>query len=260
MITGLVSNCWNVQLQSGRSLQSLIQAACDDGLCDIELRQGSLGEYENEQLQPDVDQLARLASVFPQVRLNLAIDVPFLGVFRSADQRMFDTAVLAARQLSTQCPHLRLVDLKTDFRFASERACEQLQKLALSAAESGVLLSIEHSRQAWSLFCEVSAQVPDVKLCLDPCNLAMLQPDLDLLGAVRSLPMDRVSMLHIKQCVSHADSIRVLSDLSDGLVPWPEVLQVMRDSGYTGPVLLETAPAAGIDVLLRDARRVVAGW
>ena len=257
-ITGVVSNCWDAQLKSGTSLQLLIERAVADGLSDIELRQGSLGNCEDSSLIPVATKLDSLASGVPETRLNLAIDIPFLSHMSDREAALFQESLVAAQALSPTQPHLRMVDLTTALRFDVEHASRQLRSLQEEAAIAGVRLSIEHSRQNWEQFGRVMETVPETCLCLDPCNLLMLEPDLGAIRIIGELDQQRISMLHVKQFVRRSDRPQVLPNLAAGIVPWQEVIRTVENMHYSGPVMLETAPGEDIDVLFKETRDMFA--
>ena len=112
---GLVSNCWKLQLDAGAELDALIAEAEWRGLSVIELRQTSLGVYEEgPNFIPNAARLADLSKQFPCVQFNIALSLPCLSGNLSPDDPMFVAGRNAAAALAGQRePHLRLVDLQT---------------------------------------------------------------------------------------------------------------------------------------------------
>lgn len=249
---GLVSNCWKVQLDSGMPLDSLISESVRRGLKVIELRQGSLGDYETEQVfVPRADRLSELARRFPDARFNVALSQPCLG----GELRREDSLFLAGRSAASalvngQRPHLRLVDLQTPAGQCSdssvEAAARGLVELTEAMIEVEGVLSIEHARQPWPWFDSVmnaawqrlGEQCCRLRLCFDPCNLLLTERIEDVANIVESVRPEDVSMIHVKQ---RKDG-QVQSTLGDGDLDWPRLWETLRRRGHAGPVLFEIAP------------------
>ncbi|TXT36403.1 MAG: hypothetical protein FD138_997 [Planctomycetota bacterium] len=251
-LLGLVSNCWKIQLDSGVELDLLIAEALRRGLKAIELRQGSLGEYEAEAEDvPQAERLAELARRFPEVRFNIALSLPCLSGGLSTSDFLFHAGRAAAVALGNgQPPHLRLVDLQT--------RSEQCMESSVDAATSGLVelteammevegvLSIEHSRQPWPWFESVMQSAwqrlgerrSRLRLCFDPCNLLLTEQAEDVAGIVDSVRPEDVSMIHVKQ----RRGGRVQPDVGDGDLEWPRLLEILRRRGQSAPVLFEVAP------------------
>ena len=115
MKLGIVTNCWNTQLQSGTSLSELIEQATKQDYHVFELRQGACGHYENrDSLYPQEDRLTELPQQFPDCRFNIALGLPFLSSRIVEFDALLSAGCRAACSLSgNHEPHLRLVDLHT---------------------------------------------------------------------------------------------------------------------------------------------------
>lgn len=270
---GLVSNCWKVQLDSGTQLDSLITAAVQRGMTVIELRQGSLGEYEaGPTCVPQADRLAELACRFPDVRFNVALSWPCLGGELSREESLFLAGRSSAISLANgQPPHLRLVDLQTRpeqcLESSIESAARGLVELTEAMIEVEGILSIEHSQQSWSWFDSVmhaarrrlGERSSRLRLCFDPCNLLLTERAENVASIVESVEPKDVSMIHVKQ---RRDG-QVQPYFGDGDLDWPKLLETLRRRGHSGPVLFEIAPHVevwvnlenGIARLLRAAAR-----
>ena len=245
MIAGLVSNCWQVQLSAGEELDDLIAEAERRNLRVIELRQGCLGSFETGEFDtPDVSRLSELPQRFPSVCFNVAMSVPFLGSVSPASRNLLDVGRRAAVAVAGNGrPHLRLVDLESPFDVNPDRAHDNLVELAHSMAPFDGMLSVEHSWQQWDGLLRAFRSARDtlggqqnrLKICFDPCNLRMAEESIDLATAARSLSLDEVSMVHLKQCRENC----VLPSLSDGGVNWGRIGQVLNDMKYDGPALFE---------------------
>ncbi len=249
---GLVSNCWKVQLDSGSGLDSLIAEAVQRELTVIELRQGSLGEYESETtFVPQADRLADLARRFRDVRFNVALSLPCLkGALSRVDSLFLAGRSAAVALANEQSPHLRLVDLQTRPEQCSELSVEAAAHGVVELTEAMIevegLLSIEHSRQPWPWFDSVmnaarrrlGKRGSRLRLCFDPCNLLLTEQAEEVAGIVESVRPEDVSMIHVKQ---RKDG-QVQPHVGDGDLEWPRLLKTLSQRGHPGPVLFEIAP------------------
>ena len=258
---GVVSNCWQEQLVAGQTIDDLVSRATQEfGFRHVELRQGSLGELENEDRLPDSQALAKLASRFPEVKFDLAVELPIFSQAITREDSRRDRYVDAAAALSG---HLRIVDLGPcpspdaggDWL---NPAAGNLTSLANDLPDG--LVSVEHSVQAWSHFWTVferasSRQPENLKLCFDPANLWLTGNGENAAEITKSVPINSLSMVHLKQ--RRGDS--TLTSFAEGAVDWQSLLRHFVGSGYEGPFLFEIAPscavweelAAGIEFLDR---------
>jgi len=260
---GLVSNCWKLQLDSGIALDSLIAEAVRRSLTVIELRQGSLGEYESGVMcVPQADRLSALARRFPDVRFSLALSLPCLSVAPLRDQPLFLAGRSAAMSLANGAsPHLRLVDLQTRPEQCSESliepAAHRLVELTEAMIEVNGILSIEHARQPWPWFDAVMKvarrrlghRSSRLRLCFDPCNLLLTERAEDVAGIVASVEPEYVSMIHVKQRANG----QVQPDIGDGDLDWPELLNVLRRRKHIAPILFEVSPHRDVFSNLKSA-------
>ena len=245
---GVVSNCWQTQLADGHPLEDLIDRAVEElGFRHVELRQGSLGTFEDSNRLPDANALAGLAAKFPQVSFDLAVELPLFAKPVRRDDERRQQYLEAAQALSG---HLRIVDL-TPYP-ASEATDESLaittaNLSSLASDLSDGLVSVEHAVQPWSQFWPAfeSARAKHeatLKLCYDPANL-WLTGDGEQAGAItRSIPVESLSMVHLKQRRGNS----TLPSFVDGDVDWPPLLRVFVDSNYSGPFLFEIAPSGSV--------------
>jgi sugar phosphate isomerase/epimerase len=261
MISGLVSNCWNWELENGKSLVDLIQEAVERGFTYVELRQYSLGsEFETEGT-PQPAQFQRLGEQFPGVEFDLAIALPFLDASSAwVESPLFQASREACVLLAgdQQPPHLRLVDLSTTEDEANQLSAESggqvIADMAEKLLEVGGVLSIEHSIQRWTVFrsafdaarAALSRRGLDnttLQICFDPCNLLLpTQERPDAEQVTRSLTIDQVSMIHFKQRITGAPSPSV----SDGEIDWSSVCTAIAERKLEVPFLLEIPGGEGI--------------
>ena len=248
MIPGIVSNCWQWQLEQGTALEDLLGQALDRGCLAVELRQTCLGSFEErEGFVPKVSALGRLAERFPEVRFDLALAFPFLGAGGVVEDPLFQTGVDAARALAGRFrPHLRLVDLTTTgemLRGRELQAAHEVARLAEPLADAGGWLSLEHARQPWTRFTRVmfearrllGSRSSHLRLCYDPVNLLFASDRPDPAEVVRSLDAAHLSMVHLKQF--RAGELQ--TSIEDGEIDWETQISSLAQYGYDGPALFE---------------------
>ena len=245
---GVVSNCWQSQLVDGQPLENLIGRAVDElGFRHIELRQGSLGAFEDSDRLPDADALASLSSQFPLVSFDLAVELPVFAEPVGQNNNLRQRYLEAARALSG---HLRIVDLSPCP--ASDVTAEWFAMAAgnltsLTTELSDGLVSIEHSIQPWSRFWPAfeSARAKHegtLKLCYDPANLWLTGDGTHAAEITRSIPVKSLSMVHLKQ--RRGDS--TLPSFTEGDVDWLSQLSILAETDYGGPFLFEIAPSEAV--------------
>lgn len=248
MIPGIVSNCWQRQLERGIALEDLLDQALDRGYLAVELRQTCLGSFEQrEGFVPRVSALGRLAERFPDIRFDLALAFPFLSPGEAVENSLFKAGVDAARALAGRFPpHLRLVDLETTgemLRGREPQAAREVARLAESLADAGGWLSLEHARQPWTSFNRVMGEArrllgsrsDPLRLCYDPVNLLFASDRPDPAEVVRSLDAASVSMVHLKQFQSGA----LQTSIEAGEIDWEAQISGLARHGYKGPALFE---------------------
>ncbi len=251
MIPGIVSNCWQRQLEWGTALEDLLSQALDRGFRAVELRQTCLGSFEEpEGFVPKVSALGRLADRFRSIRFDLALAFPFLGPGGVVEDSLFQIGVDAARALSGRFhPHLRLVDLATTGELLQGnelRVAHQVVRLAEPMADAGGWLSLEHSRQPWTRFTRVMSEARrllgsrsgHLRLCYDPVNLLFAADRPDPSQVVRGLDASSLSMVHLKQFQAG----ELQPSLGDGEIDWKAQISGLGRHGYNGPALFEIRP------------------
>lgn len=255
-VIGIVSNCWRVQFDQGQSLFSLISEASQRGFRAIELRQGSLGEFESVVAEAANSESARnclrlLREQFPEIEFDLAASLPIFGEAIAVDDPRFRDALAATQCVaSAESPHLRLVDITTRTRDLDELsiqcAASNLSKMTERLIEVGGRLSVEHAYQSWSSFRAVlnaarfslGRHADRLRCCFDPCNLLLTESSAKIPSIVESVARSEVSMIHLKQSCNG----QILTDLSDGQLSWDLLLHSLKGRGHQGPWLFEVAP------------------
>ena len=242
--TGIVSNCWNFYLQNNVGLRDLIGHAADLEMRDIELRQGSMGDLEPTHHDPHLHELKAIAQAHHHCRFDYAMSFPFFsGSFDSSACEL-----QLGRDVALACgngdAHLRLVDVISDNDMAEAnltKTVESLVQVADDLDDDGIRLTIEHSFQTWDIFWPVfqearqRSQTGNLWLCFDPANLSLSREAERMMEIVDMIDKSEISMLHVKQ----ANSGVIETELCDGDVPWPRVVQEFLKSGYHGPIMFE---------------------
>lgn len=273
---GLVSNCWKMQLDAGTSLNRLIEQAVAESFRFVELRQGCLGDCEDSETRlPHADSLQKLAQNFPEITFDLAVELPVFSEFIDVSSEMVEALLLGALALSAnQRPaHLRIVDLVSrdvprkrlaadtaNSTFSLEDVVDSLLNLKAQLPEG--IVSVEHSFQPWSRFRQVfeaagsqrNSSRDSVKICYDPCNLWLTNDGENANEITEQLPVEWLSMVHLKQRVGGSISTR----LEQGDVDWVRQLELLSRANYSGPFLFETAPSDDVWKRLHDSRDYLA--
>lgn len=227
IVAGIVSNCFQHLLNSGWSLEQILEQARHAGFSRLELRHGALGNAATAdgRFQPDV--LHELANRFPELSLTPAVGLPCLTNPLPADaQRLWDSALNAAEALAVTGPRrLRVVDLDTMVRTTEElqRARSAIAARIADCRRRDIRLSLENARIGWSLFeslltCDSPPGMSDqgIELCFDPCNQAVVEAAVELPELIRRASRYSWSMLHIKQAAGG----RVLDRMGPGVLNW----------------------------------------
>ena len=225
----------------------------DGGAAHIELRQSSMGEYEEgagEDWRPATDKLGRLARTFPAVSFNLAIACPCLTEGLAPSSPFFQASLEAARVLGgASSPMLRMVDLaRFDSPWETEGdvspAAASVAALADEAARHEVRLFLENSGQpirSMELLVTEARKamtvesVPYLGLCVDSINSMRADPGSDPVAEIETLPRDHISMVHFKQTRDGQPQ----PTLGEGDLDYPRLLKVLETKGYDGLAVLE---------------------
>lgn len=145
-------------------------------------------------------------------------------------------------------------DPDVGYRHGLDQARRRLAGLARLAARVGVRLAVQlhhgtlHSSAA--LAVRLTEDLPDVWFYADPGNQVKEGSEdwrlmLDLLGA-------RVACVGVKNAAWSGDRFEWQPFAEGGVVPWPSILQDLRDRGYGGPLSLHVHyPAADPRVALK---------
>ncbi|MGE0606607.1 MAG: sugar phosphate isomerase/epimerase family protein [Pirellulales bacterium] len=250
MLTGIVSNCWRLQLEGGAKLEELVAEAARQGFQAIELRQGCLGEFEDRESQiPRPAALAELARRFPELRFNLALAWPFFDSEWPLDDPLLSAGLAAAQALAPLpgATHLRLVDVSTDDGAAArdnlELLASRIASIARQLFDGGGKLSLENGRQPWTRMVHLMALTrehaqatgAEICLCYDPANV----PDIAQPAVARQVLADvsrlSLGMVHFKQLRAG----EMQAEVNAGDIDWKVQIQTLSRLGYAGPACLE---------------------
>ena len=261
MIKGIVSNCWRSQLLEGIHLLELLHQAAERRFKIIELRQTCLGRYEQSPDHvPDATALLELPKCFPQLTFIVAVAFPFFSADADPHHPLLRAAVDAAEAVAGPgAPQLRLVDPTAIHQQADpprlERAAQNVAQLTEILVKRGGVLSLENSRQPWKYLRALLNRArmllgPNsayLRLCYDPCNLALASKTPLFDRTTQSLRVSELSTIHSKQLRKG----RLQPTVCDGDVDWSQQLTTLTSLGFPGPLLFELAPDDNIWAHLR---------
>src|SRR5262249_4974594 len=256
MLFGAITNSWRLQLDS-QDLAVLIKEAQARGARHIELRQTCLGQCESgegEHWRPVLSRLEAVVQEFPELSFDLAMAWPCLTEKTDPAGEQFQAALLGAKLVGRQTPHLRLVD-PSGPNHPWEKPADipevalGLADLAREAARQGVTLSIENSglpiRSMALLVREARARLTPAEgqylgLCPDPTNQLRRHPDSDPLAELEALPVDVIKIVHFKQ----ARNGRAHPTVDTGDLDCARMLQILQAKGFAGAAVMEIPPGA----------------
>lgn len=257
MRIGAITNTWQAQL-SITSLPQLVERARRRGAEHVELRQTCLGTFEQgggENWVPDAHGLGRLVRTFPMTTFNLAVAYPCLSSEDPAPSGMFQRALdTAVGMAGSSGPHLRLVDpvrFETPWEAPGDippEAVGSVKELTQSAMGRGAKLSIENAGQpirSMGILVDLvreslsSDEAACLGLCVDPINSLRADPGSDPIAEIEALPLDYLFMVHFKQMVGGA----MHPTVDDGDLDYPRLVNMLKEKGYRGNVVLEIPSA-----------------
>ena len=255
MILGAISNSWKLQL-ANHDLKVLVQEVKARGAGHIELRQSFLGDYvtgAGNAWRPSIQKLAALASDFPGLSFNLAIELPCLSTESNPQAEQFQAALDAAKVLDANAPQLRLVD-RTPFDAAwtaegqvPAMALQQLSRLTQEASQQGVILSIENVGQTIAAMTMLVRMVRNrlhrdagrfLGICPDPANQLPRFPNSDPVAEIESTPTDFLKIVHFKQIRGGKPH----PTIDAGDVDCLRQMRVLKKIGYAGAIVMEIPP------------------
>jgi len=258
MLFGAITNSWRLQLDS-QDLAVLVKEAQARGARHIELRQTCLGQCESgegKHWRPVLSRLEALVQEFPELSFDLAMAWPCLTEKADPAGEQFQAALLGAKLVGRQTPHLRLVD-PAGPNHPWEKL-EDIQEeamgvadLAREAARQGVILSIENSglpiRSMALLVREARARLTPAEgkylgLCPDPTNQLRRYPDSDPLAELEALPADVIKIVHFKQ----ARNGRAHPTVDTGDLDCARMMQILQTKGFQGAAIMEIPPDARV--------------
>ena len=256
MRIGAITNTWQAQL-STTSLPQLVERARRRGAEHVELRQTCLGTFEQgagENWIPDSQGLGRLVRTFPMTTFNLAVAYPCLSSEDPAPSGMFQRALNTAVEMAgSSGPHLRLVDpVRFDAPWEGPgdipAGALGVKDLVQAAVGRGAKLSIENAGQpirSMGILVDVvqeslsPGEAACLGLCVDPINSLRADPGSDPIAEIEALPLEYLFMVHFKQMVAGT----MHPTMDDGDLDYPRLVNMLKEKGYRGNVVLEIPSA-----------------
>lgn len=119
---------------------------------------------------------------------------------------------------------------------------DSIRKLARAAEAKGITLLVENHPGTLALTGEDTAAIvrevghPSVRALYDPANV--LYHSHEAWRETLSRQQGLVAYVHVKDYRVEEDK-RVACPVGEGVVPWPDILRVLRDWGYDGPLSYE---------------------
>jgi hexulose-6-phosphate isomerase len=247
-------------LEATRSIKSAMREAKNKGFEGIELCLALTGELtpkttkrQCEQILKDADKIGiRLASLASGVYWDVSLTDNKASV-RNKAQAITRAYLQKAAWLGVDAvlvvPGAVDVFFKPDapvipYGVVWERSQEQLKALAKTARKLKVTIAIEN---VWNRFL------------LSPVEMAYF---VDSIGSRHvgcyfdvgnvlpfGYPQDwirtlgpRIRRIHFKDFKRDVGNVNGFCDLTEGDVPWPQVMKALKDIGYNGPVTAEMMP------------------
>jgi len=163
--------------------------------------------------------------------------------FADEDGAMRDRALRLAREAAVAAKEMGADNILVPFtnpdsveaELARERWIAGMKEAAPAAEEAGVVYCLENvgtpfANKPEDIIAIVDAiDSPAVKVYYDAGNA--IKSGNDPLRAI-ALLKERIGQVHVKEISGHF--------LGDGIVPWPKIIEALRDIGYSGWFMLET--------------------
>ena len=163
--------------------------------------------------------------------------------FADANEAMRARAVRLAREAAVAAREMGAGNILLPFTnpgsveagLARERWIAGMKESAPAAEEAGVVYCLENVGTSFAdkpediLAIVDAVGSPAVKVYYDAGNA--VSSGYDPLHAI-TLLNKRIGQVHVKEVRGHS--------LGDGIVPWPKIIQALRDIGYSGWFMLET--------------------
>lgn len=261
---GVVTNCFKSLLDRGESLAEICRRCELIGLGYIELRQYSLDCDPRSLSEGDLRlHFEKIRDAVTAIEFDYAIDIPFLsGTLVEAQDDIRDAMAIAESVAGSHRPHIRIVDTTTRGEHAAKRISESVASLVALGQElnsHGIALSVEHAKQPWHVFWEVFVEARQrcgndyLKLCFDPANFALALEMPKLLEVESRLPIEVVSMFHVKQ----SDGPRITTSLGGGDIDWNGQYEFLFQAGYERALMFEMTTS---DEIWNELEAAMATW
>ena len=253
---------WSFQggLEATRPIKSAMQEAKDKGFEGIELCLALTGELtpkttrrQCEQILKDADAIGiSVASLATGVYWDVSLTDDSAAVRRRAraiTEAYLEKAAWLRVDAVLVVPGAVDVFFKPDapvvpYRAVWERSQEQLKALARKAEQLKVVMAVEN---VWNRFLLSPVEMAyfvdsigsDYVACyFDVGNVLPFGYPQDWIRTLGS----RVKRIHMKDFKRAVGNFNGFCDLTEGDVPWAEVMKALKGIGYKGPVTAEMMP------------------
>jgi hexulose-6-phosphate isomerase len=253
---------WSFQggLEATRPIKSAMQEAKDKGFEGIELCLALTGELtpkttrrQCEQILKDADAIGiSVASLATGVYWDVSLTDDSAAVRRRAraiTEAYLEKAAWLKVDAVLVVPGAVDVFFKPDapvvpYRAVWERSQEQLKALARKAEQLKVVMAVEN---VWNRFLLSPVEMAyfvdsigsDYVACyFDVGNVLPFGYPQDWIRTLGS----RVKRIHMKDFKRAVGNFNGFCDLTEGDVPWAEVMKALKEVGYKGPVTAEMMP------------------
>jgi hexulose-6-phosphate isomerase len=255
-------NYWSFQggLEATRPIKSAMQEAKDKGFAGIELCLALTGELtpkttrrQCEQMLKDADAIGiSVASLCTGVYWDVSLTDDSVAVrkrARAITEAYLEKAAWLKVDAVLVVPGAVDVFFKPDapvvpYQAVWQRSQEQLKALAKKAEHLKVVLAVENVWNRFLLSPVEMAYFVDsigsdyVGCYFDVGNVLPFGYPQDWIRTLGS----RIKRIHMKDFKRAVGNFHGFCDLTEGDVPWAEVMKALKEIGYQGPVTAEMMP------------------
>lgn len=201
--------------------------------------------------------------------IEISCLTPYNSYFNDLDDKKRDAEIAAIRRVIDACAYLgaRFIRIYGGNLAAGDTHClpqrrarlvEAMRLLGDCAAEKGVTLAIENHFNTMCVSAKDSCSIvkeighPNVKILYDQANLSFTENE-DYRQAI-AIQQDEVAYMHVKDLVfkqgvafsssevSHPEESKrnvYTRIVGEGVLPWPQILKLVREHGYDGWLSME---------------------
>lgn len=253
---------WSLEggLEATRPIKSAMQEAKDKGFEGIELCLALTGELtpkttrrQCEQILKDADKIGiQVASLATGVYWDISLTDNKASVrkrARAITEAYLQRAAWLGVDAVLVVPGAVDIFFKPDapvipYKTVWERSQEQLKALAKTAEKLKVAIAVENVWNRFLLSPVEMAYFVDsigseyVGCYFDVGNVLPFGYPQDWIRTLGS----RIKRIHIKDFKRSVGTVDGFCDLTEGDVPWAEVMKALREIGYDGPITAEMLP------------------